>query len=255
MDKKTAFLFSAFIAILFYILIVLSFFLYIQKENVSKFKNKSSQTVLEVNIVSEKLKTNDTLKKESSKNTLEPKKEKTIVKKSTTSKPKKVTDLKSLFAGVSTKSSKIITKTVSTTKASQVESRFKSKYDKQRKVKEVQLSKLVDIKNTKLKTNQKHISQNSNGTYHKYYSKINDLILTKWYNYSLLNNHNYLVVVNITIDRQGKFSYHIISLSGLTNVDNSIKVFLENQRLETYPVSPDKQTKTIKLNFKPDITN
>jgi protein TonB len=250
MGNRSLFLFSAFIALASYVLLILVFILYIHDNKTKKFKNVTRETILEVNIISQKKSdTHEKLKSSAVK-----KNEKTIVKKSTSNSAKKTTNLKSLFANVSTKSNKIVDRNINKIKSNNVESRFKSKYERDKKVKEVKLSKLVDVKNSK-STIQKNISQNSSGEYDKYYSNINNLILTRWYRYSLLSNTEYLVIVNITIDTQGKFSYHVVKFSGVSNVDRTIKSFLENERLKTYPIPPDKKSKKIQLNFKPDINN
>ena len=252
MDKKTTFLFSALVAILFYVLLVASFVLYIQKEKVKKYKNNASQTALEISIITkpkEKI-----TQKQSAKSS--PKKvEQTIVKKSASKKAKKTSDLKSLFKDVSTKANKVVDKKVNKTKANQVESRFKSKFQREKKNDKVELSKLIDVKNTDSYNSKNTLSQNTIGEKDKYYSMISDMILRRWYNYPLLNNQNYTVKVKITIDTQGNFSYHIVSLSGIDNVDVAIKDFLNNQKFEKYPVSPDNKKKNIQINFKPDQNN
>lgn len=249
MDKKFNFYIAGFIAISSYIIILLAFFIQLQEKHATKYKTKTTQTVLEVDIVS--FQKPDEVVHVNTQNT--PKKIETIVEKTVSKTPTKTSDLKSLFANVSTKASKTIEKQHNNTKTSQTESRFKSKYEKEKKVKDVKLSKLVEIKDETLNKNNSKITQNSdNGEFDEYYSIINNLILTKWYNYPLLTESDYLVVVQITIDRQGKFSYHITSLSNVANVDEAIKLFLDNQGIETYPVSPDGKTKTIKVNFKPE---
>ncbi|MBI3873862.1 MAG: hypothetical protein HY307_02460 [Arcobacter sp.] len=43
----------------------------------------------------------------------------------------------------------------------------------------------------------------------------------------------------------------MLKYSGDNRIDEAIKLFLKNQSSETYPISPDKLTKTIKINFMP----
>jgi hypothetical protein len=252
MDKKTTFLFSAFIAIFFYIVLVLLFLVYIKKDRVKKYANNTTQTALEINIISKPKE--KVVQKQTSQTNIK-KIEKTIVKKSASNQATKKADLKSLFKDVNTKANKVVQKNVNKIKANEVESRFKSKYQREKKSDDIKLSKLIDVKDSNSAQNKQNISQNNIGEQDKYFSMINDMILRRWYNYPLLNNQDYTVVVNITIDTQGTFSYHIVNFSGVKNVDTTIKEFLENQLLENYPISPDKNTKTIKINFKPDINN
>jgi len=249
MDNKSNFLFSGFIAITTYLIIVLAFFINLQEKKATKYKTQNTQTILEINIVS----VAKTEEKQLQAKVEKPKEIKTIVEKTVSKSPKKTTNLKSLFANVSTQSSKVVQQEIKNNKTSTTQSRFKSKYEREKKVDNVKLSKLAQFDENSKSTQSKKMTQsNDDGKFDQYYSKINNLILTKWYNYPLLTDTKYKVEVNITIDKQGKFSYHIVLLSGVDNVDNSVKTFLENQRLEIYPVSPDKQTKTIRINFIPE---
>ena len=250
MGNKANFFLSAFIAISLYILIVLLFVLYIQSSNIKKFQSVSKNTVLELDLIVEKQK-NITKSITKSVKKINTKKSKKVVKKSTARSAKKRSDLKSLFARVSTKATKVKEKKVLNIKSNSVNSRFKSKYQKEKKIKKLKVSKLLDVKTKENSAKLKTVS--NKGNFDKYYSKINSIILTRWYNYPLLANKDYLVVAEITIDNKGRFSYHIISLSGNKVVDDAVKLFLEDQLLERYPVSPDNDTKTIKINFKPDI--
>ena len=249
MDNRSNFLFGGFIAITSYLIIVLAFFINIQERKATKYKTQNTQTILEINIVSVAKEEQKTVQSKVEK----PKPVKTIVKKTVSKSAKKTTDLKSLFAKVSTKSSKIVKQQTHKTKTSTTQSRFKSKYEREKKVDNVKLSKLSQFKDESKSNKSKKMTQsNDDGKFDQYYSKINNLILTKWYNYPLLTDSKYKVEVNITIDKQGKFSYHVVLLSGISNVDNSVKTFLENQRLELYPISPDGKTKTIRINFIPE---
>jgi protein TonB len=250
MGKKTNFFISAFIAITFYLLVVLALLLYLKSSNVKKFQSVSKNTVLELDLVIEKVKDNtQELNKVAQK--IVSKESKKVVQKSTARSAKKRADLKSLFARVSTKATKVKDKDVLNVRSNKVNSRFKSKYQKEKKQKNLKVSKLLDVKSKKSSSKPKTIA--NKGNFDEYYSKINSIILTRWYNYPLLTSKDYLVVAEITINAKGKFSYHVISLSGDKEVDGAVKLFLTNQLLERYPASPDSVTKTIKINFKPDI--
>lgn len=250
MDKKSHFFISAIIAFSFYILVFLAFLFYLQSKNVKKFQSVSKNTVLELDLVVEEFDKEIKNVTKSIQN-IDVQKSKSVIKKSTANSSKKRADLKSLFAKVSTKATKIVDKNVLNVKSNEVNSRFKSKYQKQKREKDLKVSKLLDVKSQKRKTKSKTIT--NKGNFDEYYSKISSIILSRWYNYPLLISVDYLVVAEIIINAKGKFSYQLLSLSGNNDVDNAVKRFLENQILDRYPVSPDGETKIIKINFKPDI--
>jgi protein TonB len=248
MDKKFNLIISAIIAISLYILFVLILLSYISSSKIKKFDSISKNTVLELDLIISK-KTNN--KKNSSSIEKQTNKSHKIVKRSKSISAKKTSDLKSLFARVSTKSTNIKVKKVINVQSSSVSSRFKSKYEKYKKDSNIKTSKLIDIKS---KTIQKKLKiLNNKGNYDKYYSKISNIILSRWYQYPLFKQNNYLVVAEIRIDNQGNFSYHIISYSGNTVVDDAIKSFLSNEVTDSYPIPPDNKMKVIKINFKPEL--
>jgi hypothetical protein len=250
MGSKSNFFIAAFIAITFYILTILALIFYLQSSHVKKFQSVSKNTFLELDLIIEETKKNTQNLNKSIQKTVT-KESKKVVKKSTARSAKKRADLKSLFARVSTKSSKVKAKSILNIQSNKVNSRFKSKYQKEKRDANLKVSKLLDVKSKENSSKPK--TATNKGNFDKYYSKINTIILTRWYNYPLLTNNDYLVVAEITIDAKGKFSYHVISLSGNKEVDAAVKLFLSNQLLERYPVSPDGDKKTIKINFKPDI--
>jgi len=248
MDKKFNFIISAIIAFCSYILIILLLVSYISNNHTKKYDAISKNTVLELDLVMLK----DNITKENLKGRSENyKKVNKIIKKSKSISAKRTTNLKSLFARVSTKSSKIKTKQVMNIRSNDVNSRFKSKYSKVKKEKNVSLSKLIDVK-SKMNTKKINISNNK-GNYDKYYSKISSIILSRWYQYPLFKVGKYLVIVEVKIDNQGKFSYHILSFSGDLVVDDAIKLFLSNETKFIYPIPPDHKDKIIKINFKPEL--
>jgi hypothetical protein len=250
MDKKYNILISAFIAFSFYILIILLFVLYLQSSKVKKFESISKSTILELDLIIEK-KIQD--KPTISKASIKKHKSKKIIKKSTAVSAKKKTNLKSLFARVSTKARVVKTKKVLNIRNNQVDSRFKSKYQKQKRNNNIKSSKLLDIKSKK---QTKKISLATNkGNYDEYYSKISDIILTRWYKYPIFQQQDYLLIAEININNKGIFSYHIVFYSNNLIVDKAVKEFLENETNDIYPVAPDGKSKNIRINFKPEIKN
>ena len=94
---------------------------------------------------------------------------------------------------------------------------------------------------------------NNKGNYDEYYSKINNIILSRWYSYPIFKQTNYILTAEITIDDKGKFSYHITSYSNNLVIDKAVKQFLKNETSNIYPISPDGKIKRIRINFKPEI--
>ena len=248
MDKRYNLLISAFIAIGVYILIILLFIIYLESSKVKKFELISKDTILELELIIEK--TEDKQNVVTKINNKQSKTKK-IIKRSTAVSAKKKTDLKSLFARVSTKSTNLKSAKVLNIRSNQVNSRFKSKYQKQKKNNNIKNSKLLNVKN---KREMKKINlANNKGNYDKYYSKINNIILTRWYKYPIFKQNNYLLIAEITIDAKGNFSYYITSYSNNLIVDKAVKLFLQNEILSIYPISPDGKIKRIRINFKPEI--
>jgi len=248
MAKNYNFILSAIISLSIYVLIILLFLLYIKTDKVKKYELVSKNTVLELELI-----INDKPKdlKSNTQNSIKKSITKKIIKKSTATSAKKKTNLKSLFANISTKSNQVQKKKVLNVKTTNVNSRFKSKYEKQKRNESISSSKLIDVK--KEQKNKKSILSNNNkGLYDKYFSKINNIILTRWYNYPLFKENDYLVVAEIIIDSKGLFSYHITSYSGNLVVDNAVKEFLKNEKMKKYPISPDGKNKRIRINFKPE---
>lgn len=248
MAKNYNFILSAFISISIYILIILLFLLYVKTDKIKKYELVSKNTVLELELVINEKKAIDT---PISKNSIQKSITKKIIKKSTATSAKKKSNLKSLFANISTKANQIHKKKVLNVKTTSVNSRFKSKYEKQKRNENVSNSKLVDVKKDN-KTKKKVLSNNNKGLFDAYYSKINNIILTRWYNYPIFKENDYLLIAEIIIDSKGVFSYHITSYSGNLVVDNAVKEFLKNEKQKLYPVSPDGKIKKIRINFKPE---
>jgi hypothetical protein len=249
MDKKYNILISAIISISVYILIILLFMLYLKSSKVDKFESVSKNTVLELELIVQN--------KESIKNIISKPKQikvvtKKIIQKSTALSAKRKTNLKSLFARVSTKSRTVKTQKVLNIRNNKISSRFKSKYQKQKiNTNLIKSKKLVDVKDKKVhkKTN---LSQNK-GHFDKYYSKINNIILTRWYKYPIFKQNEYILIAEITIDDEGIFSYYIISYSNNLVIDKAVKSFLEDETTNIYPSPPDGKIKKIRINFKPEI--
>lgn len=248
MDNKFRLIVATIIAICIYILIVFSIILYLKSELVEtdKFSSLPKETLIELDFVVE----ND-LEKNIQPQNEEMSQEVFKNQEESSIDTKHLADLKSLFSNISDNGTKQdFQQEVKEQTKNQTINRFKSSIESEKSTQQIELSKLVDLKN--ITNNSSNINNSSNkGKFDEYYSMINTYILRRWYNFPLLTDVNYLVVANITIDSNGNFRYVMLKYSGDNRVDEAIKLFLKNQMFEKYPVSPDKLTKTIRINFKP----
>jgi hypothetical protein len=249
MGNKFNLFMSGFFAIGIYILVILSFLFYIKDVKIEKYTTASTETILELDlIISESTKVKKKNKVQLKANKL--KKDNNVVKQSKSLSAKKVTSMKSLFANVKTTATKVKTKTVNNKKNTSVSSRFKSKFEKEKTSKNIKIDKMLDVGDSIVK---KKISvSKSNTKLNEYYSKLNLIILQRWYSYPLFNNNNYFVKAIIKIDLLGNMSYNILQFSGNVNVDDAIKKFLQNESLKKYPVKKNGENKDIVINFKPE---
>lgn len=249
MDKKFYLIVSTIIAICIYILFVFSIILYIKNEplETEKFSSMPEEIAIELSFVGEKQNERKQLQMEE----VSELEDNTMQEKNPTLETKSVSDLKSLFSNVSDIGTKKVTQEeIKEQSKNYLMSRFKSKIEVEKTTQQIELSKLADFKSITNSSKSSTIAS-SKGKFDEYYSMINTYILRKWYNYPLITDVHYLVVANITIDSSGNFSFVMLKFSGDNRVDEAIKLFLKNQTLEKYPVSPDKETKTIRVNFKP----
>lgn len=248
MDNKFRLIVAAIIAICIYVLIVFLIILYLKSElvEIDKFSSLPNETTIELDFVIEndQNKNTQSQSEEMLQEVLENQEE-------SSTNTKQASDLKSLFSNVSDAGiKKDLQNEVKEQTKSQTMSRFKSSIDSDKSTQQIELSKLVDLKN--ITNSSSNINTSSaKGNFDEYYSMINTYILRRWYNFPLLTDVNYLVIANITIDSNGNFRYVMLKYSGDNRVDEAIKLFLKNQMFEKYPISPDKLTKTIRINFKP----
>lgn len=239
MQKKAYFYLAGVISVSFYLVICVSLLLYINAPKTKKF-DSSKTTVLELEIITTKSNKKTVAKKSKVK-------EQKVVKKSTSRSDKqKAVDAKSLFAKVKTKAKKTVEKTVTTSKASIDPSRFKSKFQKQKKTDNTSVSKLLS--DTKTTTNKSKTASSNKGEKHVYFSKIKDILWTRW-NPRLLED-GLIVKVLIMITNEGKFDYRIMKYSKDNRFDESLKEFLETQKNETFPTHKINSKVDIIINFK-----
>ena len=245
MDDNKNFYISAIIAFGSYLFLILTFIFYSSFNNVKKFDSVSKDTILELDIVlnenNENKKVLEHLKVDSSRKNS--KISKKVVKKSSSVSAKQRSNLKSLFANVKTKSSVVSKKEVNKVKKSSITSRFKSKFEKQIKSRNSEISKLLDMKTNKSSKLKAGESKNENDPY---ISKIYDILLKRWSPSVIIDGLSAKVIV--TIYSNGKFSYRFIQFSGDSIFDNHLEHFLDSQVNQKFP-KPKKNRMDIEVTF------
>ncbi|WP_321311814.1 TonB C-terminal domain-containing protein [Halarcobacter sp.] len=238
MQEKGYFYLAGVISASLYLLICLSFLIYINAPKPKKY-DSSKTTVLELDLISTKAD-----KKSAAQKT--PQKAEKVVKKSTSRSSKQKADFKSLFANVKTTAKKVEEKDVNAVKESLDPSRFKSKFQKQKKTDNNTVSKL--LKDVKTTTNLPSNSSTSNGEEDEYFSKIKEILWQRW-NPKLLES-GLVVKVLVMISSSGQFDYRIMKYSNDQRFDESLKEFLESQINEQFPRPKINSKVDIIVNFK-----
>lgn len=238
MREKVYFLLSGVLSASIYISICVFFLFYINAPKPKKF-DSAKTTVLELELISTKSNERKVAKKTV-------KKVEEVVKKSTSKSHKQAADFKSLFAKVSTKAVKKTVKTTNTVKESIDPSRFKSKFQKQKKTDNSSVSKLLN--DSKTTTNMPKTSSSGKGEKHEYFSKIKEILWQRW-NPRLLESGLFVKVL-VMITNDGKFDYRVMKYSKDERFDQSLKEFLTSQKNESFPTHKINTKVDIIINFK-----
>lgn len=241
-DKKNFYI-SAVLALFIYVFLVLLLLLYLKESNVKKIAATSKNTVLQLDIVFDTpTNTKKTLKIKSANNSKLAQK---VVKRTTSNSLKQKSDLKSLFADVKTSAKKVSKEKILNVKKSSVSSRFKSKFEKEKKVKDVVLSDLFEKQNQN--SVRKVVLSDSKNETDPYFSKIYQMLSSRWNPTVFSNNLSARILVTIT--NNGIFSFKFIQYSQNIGFDKQLKEFLNSESLKKYPVNPNNSTTNIEILF------
>ncbi len=241
-DKKY-FYTSGFIAFSLYVLLALLLIIYLKGHNIKKIDSFKKHTVLQLDVIIDTQ--DDKYKKIDIKSGVKNKEiAKKVVKKTTSTSLKQRSDLKSLFADVKTSATKVTKKQVTNVKKSTISSRFKSKFEKERKVKSLVSPELANKKSVNSQKVVMSESQNDD----PYYSKVNQMLSSRWN--PTIFSADLSAKVSVIITNNGIFSFKFIQYSGNSGFDNQLAEFLQNESLKRYPVHPSKTTKEIEVVFK-----
>lgn len=244
MADNRYFFISGFIAFSLYILLALLLIVYLKEHKVKKIDALTKHTVLQLDVILEqptekieKIDIKSGIKNQEIANK--------VVKKTTSTSLKQRSDLKSLFADVKTSAKSVVKEETSTVKKSTITSRFKSKFEKERKV-----DTLVspDLAKNKSFNTQKVVLNDSNNDNDPYFSKINQMLSSRWNPTIFSTNLSAKIMVIITSN--GIFSFKFIQYSGNSGFDNQLREFLEEESIKIYPVHPSRRTKEIEITFK-----
>jgi len=245
MANKQELIYSALASIAIYIILILSFLVYVKTSEVKKINAAVKTTVLQLDVI---LNTNpEKNEKITLKSTVKNQKiAKKVVKKTTSTSLKQRSNLKSLFANVKTDIKKVSKKKVLNVKNSSIASRFKSKFEKEKKSKNIVLSNLKQ--RIESKSSNKNITMDKNkDKQDPYYSKIYQMLSSRWNPTIFVDDLK--AKVNIVIFNNGRFSFKFIQYSGNDGFDNQLKEFLNNETLKSYPISPTNKTVNIEILF------
>jgi hypothetical protein len=244
MSDKKFFYVSGILSFSFYCLFFLLFILYVKSHNVKKIDAFSKTTVLELDIIV------DNKPKEEEKKTIQnvvknTEKSEDIVKKSTSKSVKTSANVQSLFANVSVASQNVKKEVVNNTQKNLVASRYKSKFEKQSKNESVSVSKLLD--NVK-QNSSKLLVSNSKNQNDPYYSKIYELLASRWNPRVIIDDLSAKVIITIFSD--GRFDYKLLIKSGNDIFDDSLYDFLESQKSEIFPPYEKGSSTDIEFTFR-----
>lgn len=243
MRDKNLFYTSGFISVFLYLLCFLLLVLYLKEQHVKKIDPFNKTTVLQLDIVLTSQNSDE--KKSSSTAVPIVKQNDEPVKKSASVNKKVENSVQSLFANVKTTAKKIEKKEILNIQESKVSSRFKSKFEKQSRNNNVDVSQL--LKSVKESKSSMSFSDSKNQN-DPYYSKVYEMIASAWRPRLILNDLSAKVL--ITIFNDGRFEYRVLGYSGNEIFDRSLDDFLQEQTTVLYPKYEKGTKTTIEVIFK-----
>jgi len=241
--SKNYFLRSGIIAISIYIMLIISILYGLNKDNLKRITsfNKSTSVEIDLSILDE----SDVKKTAFEKPTI--KEEIQIAEKSASKATvTKEVDAKSLFSNVSTKAKATTKENVTTQQSVKVASTQKSTFEKEER-KQISSNVSKTLENVNLNPTSS-LAPPSDADVDEYYSLVYEILASKWQPSTLKKNLSCDVI--ITIYKNGKFGYNIISYSGDASFDSSLERFLNSQLNEKFPEHTKGDKTTLKVSFK-----
>lgn len=241
MVKDKLFVYSAIFSFSIYFLLIFLFFMYVKGYDVKKYDALKNETVLELELI---LDDSPVVQKRKIKELFKDTQE---VEKTVSKKVDNTANIKSLFANVKTaKDAKIEKDPVLNVRKSLVSSRYKSKFEKEKKSQSVDVSKILD--NVVQKSKKLTVQSTSSNNYDKYFSKVYEILNQRWAPKYKISGLESIVLINIR--KNGTFSYKVLQRSGNPIFDQNLKSFLDNETSRSYPSHDKKSVVTLQVTFK-----
>ncbi|PPK60838.1 cell division and transport-associated protein TolA [Malaciobacter marinus] len=240
-DKGNFYL-SGLLALFIYIFVFVLFLLYLDSNNAKTFDSSKKATVFKLDVVLA-----DSEVKNKPKMKIEKKTQEKIIKKSTSRSSEQKSDLKSLFANVKTTETKVVKKEVNNVKSSNVSSRFKSKFEREKRTNsDLNVSSMLG--QVKAEKRNLSISTSSNHENDPYYSKIYEILAQRWN--PILIEDGLEAKVLVIISNDGVFDYKFLKYSTNEKFDTLLKEFLQQQKTLLYPPHNKGSKTNIEVTFK-----
>jgi hypothetical protein len=230
MDDKKFYFTSLIISIILYLLLIIIVLYYLKANKVIQYDVANKETTIELNLVSF---SDETIPKDIAQTKIKKpiNDEKTsIVKQSTSRSITKTSTMKSLFANTKIEAANISKDNILNIRSSLINSRFKSKFEKEKKIDNITNS--TNLHNIK-KINKNKVSLKSNKNYDEYYATIKKILSSRFR--PKLTTEEPSSKVLVTINSNGVFSYRIDKYSNNEIFDNYLIDFLNSQILIKFP--------------------
>ncbi|QOG11757.1 TonB C-terminal domain-containing protein [Arcobacter sp. FWKO B] len=237
------FLISGIISFSIYFILIFAILFYMVDPDIKRVTafNKNTAIELDISLIEEKAQPKAKFEKP-----IEKKEEIPIEEKSASKATVTTTDMKSLFANVTTQTQNVIKQDVVQKESVKVASVFKSSFEKESRSEiSTNVSKRLDNVNINPTSS---LSPPSDAVIDEYYSLIYEILASKWQPSIIKENLSSDVI--ITIYKNGKFAYNIISKSGDSNFDVSLERFLNNQLNVKFPEHNKGEKTSLKVTFK-----
>lgn len=244
MDDKKFLKVSIAISIGLYLFLVLSLILYLHSKNVKAYDAMSKTTTIELEIIQNDSDPKDKQTQQQLIQKNQSELAKKIVDKSTSRSTKKTTNMKSLFGKTSIKAARVEKREVLNIKSSLTNSRYKSKFEKEKKLENIKMSNSLN-KLEKASSKPQLKSKNENDPY---FSKVYEILSARWQPTMIRQDLRAKVIVSIT--NSGSFSYNISQYSGDTSFDEQLMRFLDKQKNLAYPTHSKGSSVDIEIEFK-----
>jgi len=243
MGNKKLYLISILVSILVYLLLISLLVFYILNNKVKSYDAMKKETTIELDLIS-------LPKKVIKKAIIQPsikklkKDNKKIVKKSVSHSSKRVSNVKSLFGKTNIHEVKQFKHNILNIKSSMVNSRFKSKFEKEEKADNLSTPANLNIIK---QASRKKVKINTMNENDPYYSKIKKILMSSFNPIGF--DEDLSAMVKIIITNTGVFRYYILQESENILFNQQLLHFLETQTNVIFPRHQKGNYVTLKMLF------